>query len=217
MVMQSSINILALDTSSNRCSIAVKYNNNVDEIYAEEIDRSKNLLTLIQRLLNEISLNQINVLAFAAGPGSLTGLKIGSSIIQAINLVYQKPIIKVSTLETLAFLANEQYGNSIVIPYIDAKMGQIYYGAYEFSTNNHELNKIYKQIHKDTVGVAKDFLELSKLNPDALVVSNEIGLFTSNKVDISAKSIIKIADYHYKKYGIIITNDSNPIYLCSYK
>lgn len=223
--MNSSINILALDTSSNYCSVALQYNGTIEQISSLPSERSSQLLAMIEKLLNNISVNELDFLAFAAGPGSLTGLKIGSCIVQALHSVYKKPIIKISTLQALALLAYEKFGAKFIIPSIDAKMGQIYYGIYKFDDNS--TNQIPEELQKDKIGYPNEILQS---NYDALLIGDGATIIEKNippnirtklkiipnSIYTNAESIIKIATYSYKKYGIISNNDANPIYLCSY-
>lgn len=222
--MDSSINILALDTSSNYCSVALQYNGIIEQISSLPLERSSRLLAMIDKLLNNMPINKLNILAFAAGPGSLTGLKIASCIMQALHSVYKKPIMKISTLQALALLAYEKFGSKLIIPCMDAKMGQIYYGIYKFDDNS--TDQIPQELQKDKISSPKEVLQL---NYDALLIGDGVAVVEKNispdiqtKLKIipstiytNAESIIKIATYAYKKYGII-SNDANPIYLCSY-
>lgn len=219
----SSINILALDTSSNCCSVALQYNGIIKQIFASAIERSEKILIIIEKLLNNIPINEVSALAFAAGPGSLTGLKIASSIIQALHLVYKKPIIKISTLQALALLAMEKFNTELVIPCIDAKMGQIYYGVYKRDVNIPCL--IPQAMQPDSLGYPEEILKLSHkalligsgtplLEKQLQLHSNTIEI-APTLIDPNAGAIVKLADYCYKKYGII-SNNADPIYLRSY-
>lgn len=208
----SSINILGLDASADCCSVALKHNGIIKEIHSQSrTERSQKLLLMIQELLNNIQIDELTALAFAAGPGSLTGLKIASSIIQALNFVYKKPIIKISTLQAISLQVFEKCNAKLIMPKlimpcIDAKMGQLYYGIYSFSgdTDNFEI----QTIKEDTLGSPEQiFID----NKDILIVSDN----TYEPMHSNASSIVKLASYWYKKHGII-SNDANPNYLRAY-
>lgn len=128
------INILAIDTSLDSCSVALRYKNKIQEFYSDlPQERSKKLINILDKCLLDIRSEELHALAFAAGPGSLTGLKIASSIIQGLSLGYNLPILKVSTLYALALQAYIEVSEQLklypkfIMPCIDAKMNQVYY------------------------------------------------------------------------------------------
>lgn len=221
----SSINILGLDASSDCCSVALQYNGSIKEIYSKSIkERSQKLLIMIEQLITDISPDELTALAFAAGPGSLTGLKISSSIMQALNLVYKKPIIKISTLQAIALQAFEESNAKLIMPCIDAKMGQLYYGVYNFDGSTDDV--LPKTIKEDALSYPE---QIEILDNNILIVGDganilqqktQLHLNTTSKfiptaIQSNAVAIVKLANYWYKKYGII-SNDANPIYLRSY-
>ncbi len=222
----SSINILGLEASTNNCSVALNYSGIIEEVASlSEIERSQKLLTMIEKLLNQVSMttDELTALAFGAGPGSFTGLKIASCVIQALSLIYKKPIIKISTLWALALQAHEQFGATLIMPCIDAKMGQIYYGIYKFDPS---ADPIPLPIQEDALAKPE---EVELLEQNLLVIGDganilqqkiQLSLGTTLKVESTniypkAASIVKLASYLYKKYGII-SNNTDPIYLRLY-
>ncbi len=121
--------ILAFDTSTNYCSIALWINGEIlsENILAEQ-RHSELLLPGLQELLakSELTLAQLDGIAFGAGPGSFTGLRIACGVAQGLAFGSDLPVIGISTLEALA----QQVGNGRVITAIDARMGEIYHAAY---------------------------------------------------------------------------------------
>jgi len=144
----NNIKILGLDVSTNNCSVALLYNEQIEEISSgSNTIRAQKLLSMINELLikTKIKESELTALAFGAGPGSFTGLKIASSVIQGLSLAWNKPIIKVSTLWALALQAFEQlnvqdsYNDKYIMPCIDAKMGQVYSKSFITKTNTRRL------------------------------------------------------------------------------
>ncbi len=123
------MNILALDSSTEACSVALLSEQNVVEKF-EIIDRghAEHLLPMINSLLveNGISLDEIDLFAYGAGPGSFTGLRIGAAMMQGLALARDRKLIAVSSL---AALAARQHG--LVLCVIDARMEQVYHGLYQ--------------------------------------------------------------------------------------
>jgi tRNA threonylcarbamoyladenosine biosynthesis protein TsaB len=123
---------LALDTSSPNGSLAVLRDEKVigtvstwtDEIYSSRMFRH------LEFLLKELSigLEEFDLFAVAAGPGSFTGLRVGLAAVKGWAEVYRKPIASVSGLEAVA--AQSHSRSSLVVPVLDAHRGQIYFGVY---------------------------------------------------------------------------------------
>ena len=127
------MNIIALDTSTEYCSLAVWLNGNIvsREILAGQ-RHSELLLPMLRTMLTEIgiTLNQIDGIAFGAGPGSFTGLRIACGVAQGLAFAQAVPIVGISTLEALA----QQVDTAKVLVALDARMGELYFAAYEKTT-----------------------------------------------------------------------------------
>ena len=78
----------------------------------------------------EIELSEIDAIAITKGPGSFTGLRIGSATVKGLGFALKKPVIEVSTLDALAY--NLCGLNTICCPIMDARRDQVYTGVYEF-------------------------------------------------------------------------------------
>jgi len=124
--------ILALDTSSPSGSIAILRDEKVigvvstatGEVYSSRMFRE------LEILLREHSMKmeEIDLFAVAAGPGSFTGLRVGLTAVKAWAEVYGKPVAAVSALEAVAVQASSHA--SVVVPVLDARRGQVYFGIY---------------------------------------------------------------------------------------
>jgi tRNA threonylcarbamoyladenosine biosynthesis protein TsaB len=129
----SSLIILAVETSTDACSVALRFNNTTLEHY-EVVPRlhARILLPLIDKLLKEagISLAEVDVLACGCGPGSFTGIRIETSIIQGLSFGISKPVVPVSTLRALAQGAYRKTQASHVFATLDARMQEIYWGLF---------------------------------------------------------------------------------------
>jgi tRNA threonylcarbamoyladenosine biosynthesis protein TsaB len=123
--------LLALDSSTEACSVAYYDNGSVHEIF-DVIGRghAEHLLQMIDRLLAEcqVTLSAVDTLAFGAGPGSFTGLRIGAAMAQGLALAGDRPVVAVSSLQALA--AAQQ---GTVLALIDARMEQVYQALYRTS------------------------------------------------------------------------------------
>jgi len=128
------MNILAIDTATEACSAAIFMNNDVVERFelAPRLHTQK-LLPMMEAVLAEaeLSLSQLDALAFSRGPGSFTGLRVAASVIQGVGLATDLPIVPVSTLAAMAHQAFRQtHTHTTVGVAIDARMQQVYWGQY---------------------------------------------------------------------------------------
>lgn len=127
------MNILALDTSTEVCSIALSYADQIIEQYELAPRQHANLiLPMAQNLLTQaqLSLNQIDVIAFGRGPGSFTGLRIAASVTQALAFAHNIPVVALSSLQILAQGCYRQHNATHIIAALDASMNEIYCGEY---------------------------------------------------------------------------------------
>jgi tRNA threonylcarbamoyladenosine biosynthesis protein TsaB len=121
--------ILALDTSTEYCSVALWQ----DGVVVERCElvgqkHSETLMAMLDALLHETEakLAQLDGIAFGMGPGSFTGVRIACGVTQGLALGANLPVVGVCTLEALA----EASGKSRVIAALDARMGEIYHAVY---------------------------------------------------------------------------------------
>ena len=132
--------ILAIDTSTRMGSAALLRDSQVvAEISGyEETPYSTRLfrdVALLQRQEN-FSLDQIDVFAVAAGPGSFTGLRVGLTAVKAWAEVHRRPIAPVSGLQAIAAESSEDKRNSngtnrYIAPFLDARRGQLFGAVYK--------------------------------------------------------------------------------------
>lgn len=124
------MNILALETSTEFCSVALWQNGVVSES-CERVGQkhSEVLMAMLDDLLKRagIKIREIDGIAFGKGPGSFTGVRIACGVTQGLALGADLQVVGVCTLEALA----EASGKDKVIAALDARMGEIYLAAYE--------------------------------------------------------------------------------------
>ena len=121
--------LLVLDTSTEWCSAALWLDGHIQarRILAEQ-RHSSLLLPMVDDLLREsaVTLRQLDGIAYGAGPGSFTGLRIACAVTQGLALGADLPVVGVSTLESIA----EQAGAGQVLTVLDARMAEVYWAAY---------------------------------------------------------------------------------------
>ena len=97
---------------------------------------------MVQELLAEarLRLSELDGIAFGAGPGSFTGLRIACGVAQGLALGAGLKVVGVSTLEAMAEIARLRRGSTRVVAALDARMQEVYLGAYEYDgTRWHEV------------------------------------------------------------------------------
>ncbi len=126
--------ILAFDTSSRACSVALQYNDEIKLLHdVVPMQQAKLILPMIQQLLDAFSLtlNQLDAIAYGCGPGSFTGMRIGNSVAQGIGLAANLPILRISSLAAIAQAAFMERQWKTLLVALDARMEQVYWARYE--------------------------------------------------------------------------------------
>lgn len=121
--------ILALDTATEACTVALWLDGKVLERNEMGGQHAERLLPMVDTLLAEaeITLKQLDAIAFGRGPGSFTGLRIGAGVTQGLAFGANLPVIPVSSLAALA----QGVDAPRVLAAFDARMQQVYWGAYQ--------------------------------------------------------------------------------------
>lgn len=138
--------ILGLDSSGIVASVAVVEDDILVAEYTVNYKKthSQTLLPMLDEIakMTELDLNTIDAIAVAAGPGSFTGLRIGSATAKGIGLALRKPLIAVPTVEGLAYNLYDTDG--LICPIMDARRRQVYTGIYRFE--EHRLVTVEDQM-----------------------------------------------------------------------
>ncbi len=125
------MNLLAIETATEACSVAIWVDGQVRERFEIAPRRHTELvLPWAEALLAEAGIKraQLDAIAVGRGPGAFTGVRLAIGIAQGIALALNRPVIAVSSLAALALRANAP-GRCLAA--IDARMGEVYLGAFE--------------------------------------------------------------------------------------
>jgi tRNA threonylcarbamoyladenosine biosynthesis protein TsaB len=128
------MNILIIDTATEACSVALEVNQHVYkrfEICPQQ--HSQRILPMIDEVLKEakVTLQDLDYLAFGRGPGSFTGVRIATGVLQGLALGTGHKVIGISTLAAMAQQAYAQNQSEHVCAAIDARMLEVYFGQYQ--------------------------------------------------------------------------------------
>lgn len=127
--------VLAIDSSGLTASVAIVEEEVTIAEYTVNYKKthSQTLLPMIDEMvkMTETDLDTIDAIAVAGGPGSFTGLRIGSATAKGLGLALDKPLIHIPTVDGLAY---NVYGcEDLICPIMDARRNQVYTGMYTFS------------------------------------------------------------------------------------
>lgn len=125
--------ILAIDTSGDACSATLLLDAELQQRLEIQPRRHGELvLSMMEELLAaaDMGLGQLDALAFGRGPGSFTGVRIATAVVQGVAFGADLPVVPVSTLAALAQGHFRTRGGTRVLAAFDARMGELYWGPY---------------------------------------------------------------------------------------
>ncbi|MCR4597588.1 MAG: tRNA (adenosine(37)-N6)-threonylcarbamoyltransferase complex dimerization subunit type 1 TsaB [Acetatifactor sp.] len=167
--------ILGIDSSGLVASVAVMEDGVLLGEYTTNYKKthSQTLLPMLDEVkkMIELDLNTVDAIAISAGPGSFTGLRIGSATAKGLGLALNKPLVEVPTLEGLAY---NLYGcEAVVCPIMDARRNQVYTGIYEFTAEN-ELKSVMDQSAMDIHDLLR---ELERINKKVIFLGDGVAVY----------------------------------------
>ncbi len=135
--------ILSIDTSTSICSVAL---HNYGKVVAHtetflERSHSRNISHMVDHILNicEVNIRSLDAIAVSAGPGSYTGMRIGTSTAKGYCFASDKPLISISSLYNLAAQLSHKQPGLFYCPMIDARRMEVYTATFDSELN--ELSK----------------------------------------------------------------------------
>lgn len=195
--------ILALDSSGLVAGVAVLESEN-EKKDAQTIaeytvnykkTHSQTLLPMLDEIvkMTELDLDTIDAIAIASGPGSFTGLRIGSATAKGLGLALKKPLVEVPTLEGLAY--NLCGTEGLICPIMDARRGQVYTGIYACADN--ELKVMEEQMAVPIEELAE---KLKKYNQKVTFLGDSVPAFRERlKNELLADMKIQFAPAHLNR------------------
>lgn len=207
--------ILAIDTSSKVCSVAITEDTKkIVELHSDdERTHSVKLMPLIDEAFHSsgLTLNDMNLLACSLGPGSFTGVRIGISTVKAFTDVTNIPVVGVSSLEGLAYnmidesTPSNELSSTLFCSIIDAKNHNVYCGMYRYYNNC--LNQITDLIAEDIDTV------ISKINTIIHTFDNQFSqiVFVGDGVITYHEQLKKEVVYDNICFSNLEQNNSNSV------
>lgn len=166
--------ILGLDSSGIVASVAVVEDDVLIAEYTVNYKKthSQTLLPMLDEIvkMTELDLNSVDAIAVAAGPGSFTGIRIGSATAKGLGLALKKPLVAIPTVEGLAYNLYDTQG--IICPIMDARRKQVYTGIYRFE--DHRLRVLEDQM---AVPMEELISKLNKLGQPVTFLGDGVSVF----------------------------------------
>lgn len=131
--------LLAIDTAGPVSGVGLVVDGRVLEaVHDEPRAHARVVLSQVEALLAQagVSLGSLDAVAFGQGPGSFTGLRIAAGVAQGLALGAALPVIPVSSLAALALAAHRKHSATRVLAALDARMGEVYWGAYQIGADD---------------------------------------------------------------------------------
>ena len=167
--------ILGLDSSGLVASIAVVEDTELLGEYTINYKKthSQTLLPMLDEVAKmiELDLESIDAIAVAGGPGSFTGLRIGSATAKGLGFALQKPLVHVPTVDALAY--NLAGCKDMVCPLMDARRNQTYTGLYTFEGN--QMNVLVEQC---AVGIEEILEKINEQKKSVVFLGDGVPVFT---------------------------------------
>lgn len=217
--------ILAIDSSSLVASVAVVTDDILTAEYTINFKKthSQTLLPMIDEISKMIELNMdtIDAIAITGGPGSFTGLRIGSATAKGFGLALNKPIINVPTIDAMAY--NFYTSNYIICPIMDARRCQVYTGIYSFEQTKMKVLK-----EQCAISVEDLIVELDKIGKTVMFLGDGVPAYREiidEKMQTNhvyapchmnrqrASSVAALAQIYYENGQIEEAREHRPDYL----
>jgi len=216
--------ILAIDTSTESCSVALAIDDQVTTSFELQPRRQTELiLPMVNQLLlsAQIQVSDLNVISCTIGPGSFTGLRVGVGVVQGLAYGADLPVIPVSTLAVLAQGAYRLYEEKHVLVALDARRKQVYWGAYELSENKLMILKDREcVVDPDKVEIPDRSLKwmgvgtgFSAYHEKLISALNDVDCEIKEYLYPHAQDIIAFAKDKFFKKEIISSQTLGPVYL----
>lgn len=219
--------ILAIDTATEACSAALYIDGELSSSYQlAPREHSRLILKMIDELLSaaNLSVSDVDAIAFGQGPGSFMGLRIAAGVVQGIAFAHDIPVIPVSTLKAIAQRAYEQTAVPRILVAIDARMDEVYWAAYRLqggqwisdaaecviSPDKIRLSEIPTEQEKSWVGAGSGWQSYA----DRLLAGSDF-LLHEQLADCfpSAEVIAKLAVDEFKAGNTVSAAEAIPVYL----
>lgn len=212
--------ILCIETATKVCSVAVVNDGEVVALREDGPDaysHAEKLNAFIQDALDqtEIEFAQLDAIAVCKGPGSYTGLRIGTSAAKGLAYALDLPLLAVSTLEALATRVADQRKDTLILPMIDARRMEVFCAGFD-GTGREVFGTRAEILSEHSFPEADNFSRVIALGDGADKAENwaeEKGFELQKNHTASAKDMAGLATALYRAGTTVDTAYFEPYYL----
>ncbi len=216
-------NLIAVDTATEFCSVAVCNKNG--EIFFESATTSQHHAEMVLKMADSVlekagmTKKDIEGVVFDMGPGSFTGVRVGTSTAQGWALGFNVKIAAVSSLESLAYQALQKTDSLYAVSAIDARMGEVYFAVYK-----KENGTLLKLGDEQVLSPDKAVEAIVSLLGTNTAVCGGTGIellyaaglnknIQKHSLFPDAESIIKIGEAHFETGDVLDAAEALPLYV----
>lgn len=214
--------ILAIETATDACSAALQVDQECTvEYQLAPRQHTQLILPMVDSLLAraQLSLQQLDAIAFGCGPGAFTGLRIAAGVTQGLGLAADLPVIPVSTLAAMAQQAGLHYQSTAVLAALDARIGEVYWGRYQLIDGRASLQGEEQVIRPDQLKALPENSWVAvgsgwDVYGDTLrgKVKGELAHLDA-QLTPSAEFIAQLAAFEYQAGHVLPVEAAQPVYL----
>jgi len=216
--------ILAIETSTAACSVALSYKGQIFHIFEMLPQRhAHRVLEMVDEVLKQADATDadIDYLAYGEGPGAFTGIRIATGVVQGLALGWSKPVIAVSSLEAMAFAGLQSLdiftGTDPVewVTLMDARMKEIYWQSGTYDPSNNEWMAQEPELLTEDVIKNRLMLDARQVFGDIQNAYPEFAGSISGWHESlpTAKAVVELADEKYQTAELISEHVPLPVYL----
>ena len=214
--------LLALDTSSDACSVALMLGDEVIEDFRIEPRRHTHLLLpMVEQILTDagVTLSSLDAIAFGRGPGSFAGIRIATGAAQGLAMAADIPLLPVSTLSALANSELKKSPGAQVLAILDARMDEVYWSVCEAKEQGVSMLQPEQVSAPDAVTIISDTKPLIAIGT-GLVYLDRFSEGIRNSIQSSdakcyphASEMLTLAKIDFQQGNVFTPEAAQPVYL----
>lgn len=211
--------ILNLETATKTCSVALAEGLEilaVKEMTSEQFSHAEKLNLFIEEVLRDAGkeMKDLEAVAVSAGPGSYTGLRIGTSAAKGMCYALEIPLIAVNSLKALARMVEDER-TDLICPMFDARRSEVYAAIYDKELNELEATNA-KVLDGESYSEELGSKRMLFVGPGAVktkdIITNENALFNLD-LEVSAKGMVPLSFHKFEQEDFVDVAYFEPAYL----
>ncbi len=191
------MNLFALDTSSDACSVALQVD---DKIFEQHVIRAKEhsklLVPMIQELQHDagVGLQDMDAIVLGNGPGSFIGMRIAASVSQGLAFGSDLKIVPVSSMAAVAAEVMDMHAATDVVVAQDARMNEVYFGTYR-----RDADGLPVVVTAESLQPIEQIDRIIETADPALVAAGKGWQKYPALLELNRAAIAEVVDVHYPK------------------